>query len=190
MGGEVVVKEELAAHEVEGEVMCRPGEPKEASGVVQSASGTAVESVDTSALSELICANDSGKDSKDGRSNPPSCNVAKEVDLFSCVALCPETNSAHQEGPLNWLGRVRVGRGKGIIVMEHGSLKFKILFEEREMLDFLGLLVVAFIFGWDINDRLAKPDVTLLGNVLVAINFLLLVSPVWKRLRVGPHCYL
>lgn len=40
MGGEVVVKEELAAHEVEGEVVGGPAEEEKAGAVVEAGSGS------------------------------------------------------------------------------------------------------------------------------------------------------
>ena len=40
MGGEVVVEEELTAHEVEGEVMGGPAEKEEAGAVVEAGSGS------------------------------------------------------------------------------------------------------------------------------------------------------
>ena len=40
MGGEVVVEEELAAHEVEGEVMGGPAEEEEAGAVVEAGAGS------------------------------------------------------------------------------------------------------------------------------------------------------
>ena len=40
MGGEVVVEEELSAHEVEGEVMSGPAEEEEAGAVVEAGAGS------------------------------------------------------------------------------------------------------------------------------------------------------
>ena len=71
---------------------------------------------------------------------------------------------------------------------EHCSLQFKPLLEERHALDlalFSDQTRTSFGDRWNLVD---KPDVGALAKVLVSVDFLLLVGPLWERGRVCPHC--
>lgn len=81
-----------------------------------------------------------------------------------------------------------MGGGQRVVVVEHGALKLKVFLEEWHGLDFLGLLLVAGVGFGEGGDLLDEPEVGGLRDVLVAVDFLLFVAPVWERLRVRPHC--
>lgn len=161
MRGEVVVQEELAAHEEEGEVVRGPAEEEEACAVVEAGASacflergkrlvkgwlgrrkgawimlTFIETVDAAALGELVCANDAGEDREETASDPPTDRVAEEVDLLSGVVLGPEADSTEEEWPLDGLTGIGMAAGEGIVVEEDGALQLEVLDQEREGLDF------------------------------------------------------
>ena len=64
VGGEVVVEEQLAAHDIERNVVGGPGEEEETGRVVETRASAVVESVHTTAQGQLISADDTGEDGK------------------------------------------------------------------------------------------------------------------------------
>lgn len=80
--------------------------------------------------------------------------------------------------------------GQGVIVEEHCALELKILLKERDRFYFLGLLVQTLVVRGERCYILHIPDIAGQWDVLVAVDLLLLVSPVGKRSRVCPHGHL
>jgi hypothetical protein len=124
---------------------------------------------------------------QNGRGNPPTDRVAEEVDLLSGLVFGPETYTTKEEGPLDRLRRVRVARSQSVVVEEHGALKLEVLLQERHRLDFALVLLEAWRIHRKARNFLNIPDVRGLSDVLVTVDLSLLVCPVRKGCRVGPH---
>lgn len=151
---------------------------------------TVIQSIHTTAERELVGQDDTSIDGEDAASYPPADWVADEVDLLAGVVLGPEADTAEQEGPLVGLRSVRVASGKLVIVPEHGSLKLKPLAQERKGLDFSLRLGPARVVGGKRGDLLNKPDIGARGNLLVSVDFLLLMTPFRERCSMSPHGHL
>lgn len=80
-----------------------------------------------------------------------------------------------------------MARRQGIVVEEHGALKLKVLLQEWHGLDLALIFLETRRVFRQTRDLLNIPDVGRLGDVLVAVDFGLLVAPVWKRRSVSPH---
>jgi hypothetical protein len=76
---------------------------------------------------------------------------------------------------------------QSIIVVEHSSLQLEPFPEEGKTFDFALFLDQTWAIGRDRRDRVNKPYVGALGQILVAVDLLLLVGPVRERRRVSPH---
>ena len=76
---------------------------------------------------------------------------------------------------------------QGVVVVEHGALELNPLPEEAQVLDLLGLLLVALVLSRKRWNVIHIPEIAGLLDSLVAINLSLLVGPVRERLSVGPH---
>ena len=101
--------------------------------------------------------------------------------------MCPETDAAEQERPLNRLTGIRMATCQCIVVVEDGTLEFDILQQERYVLDLLDLLDKARAvsrYGWYLVDI---PDVAGLLDVLIPVDLGLFVGPIRKRGGVRPH---
>lgn len=85
-----------------------PCEEEKACGVIEAVAGPAVESIDTAALSELVCCDNADKDSQDAGGEPPAEWVAKEVDLLAGIVFGPEGDTTEEERPLDWLRAIRM----------------------------------------------------------------------------------
>lgn len=73
-------------------------------------------------------------------------------------------------------------------MVEHGPLQLKVFFQKRHRFDLFGFALVPGVGFGEGGDLLDEPEVRGLGDVLVAVDFLLFVAPVWERLGVRPHC--
>ncbi|KFY27218.1 hypothetical protein V493_03638, partial [Pseudogymnoascus sp. VKM F-4281 (FW-2241)] len=124
---------------------------------------------------------------EEGRREPPSNGVTEEVNLRARLVVCPEADTAEEEGPVERLAGVRVAARQGVVVVEHGALDLEPLLEEGHRLDLAGLALETRAVGGDGGDLVDVPDVGGLGDVLVAVDFLLLVGPVGEGGGVGPH---
>ena len=74
-------------------------------------------------------------------------------------------------------------------MVEHCSLEFQVFHDERHRLDLLrcpDISGVGWLQGWDFFN---KPEVGRLEDVLIPVDFLLLIAPIRESLAVGPHCY-
>lgn len=111
MRGEVVVKEELAAHEIKGKVMRSPTEEEKAGATVETRANfctqgqsrmkkvisrehTRFKRIDATTERELICANDTNEHRQQTARNPPTKNIAGEVDLLAIFIVCPKADAA------------------------------------------------------------------------------------------------
>lgn len=74
-----------------------------------------------------------------------------------------------------------------VVVVEHGSLQLEPLFNEGHVLDLALFLDSAHIIFRKRSDILSDPNVGAGSNLLVSVDFLLLVAPIGKRLGVSPH---
>lgn len=72
-------------------------------------------------------------------------------------------------------------------MIKHSSLQLKPLLKEWNVLDFAFLSLQTRRSCWDRWNVVHVPDVGGLSEVLVAIDFLLLVCPVWKWCCMSPH---
>lgn len=135
----------------------------------------------------MICGDDADEDGEEGGGDPPADGVADEVDLLAGSILRPERHTAKQERPLDGLGSVRVRGGESVVVVEHRALELEVFLPERHGLDLAGLFVCAGILGREGGNVLDEPDVGGLGDVLVAVDFGLVVGPVGETFGVCPH---
>lgn len=123
MRREVMVDEELSAHEVEWEVVNCPDQKEETSRVPETiADGYKTSSistpheddrkltfgdrVDCSATGDQICTENTNIDGEGEHARPPSYQVTDKVDLLLALILCPETDSTEEERPIDWCARV------------------------------------------------------------------------------------
>jgi hypothetical protein len=148
---------------------------------------TLVKSINTTTLRELIGEKDAGKDGEQTAGQPPAYRVTEEVDLLASLVLGPEADTTKKEGPLDGNTGVRVAAGESIVVVEHGTLKLKVLLEERHRLDLAGLFLCALRILGKSGNVLGVPDVACLKGVLVSVDLGLLVSPFRQRSGVSPH---
>lgn len=135
----------------------------------------------------MVGADDTGEDGEEGRCDPPAEGVAEEVDLLFGVVVRPEGDTAEEEGPGGGERGVGMGAGQGVVVVEHGALELDVLAEERQVLDLFDFLLVAGVLSSKGRDVIDIPDVAALLDVLVAVDFGLLVRPLGKRLGMSPH---
>lgn len=120
------MEEQLAPHEEERYVVRGPREEEEARGVIKTVAGPTVESIDATALSELVCSDNADEDGQDAGGKPPAERVAEEVDLLAGVVFSPEGDATKEERPLDWLRAVRMRGCERVVVVEHGALKLQI----------------------------------------------------------------
>lgn len=104
---------------------------------------TLVKSVNATTLRKLIGKENTGKDSEQTAGQPPAQRITEEVDLLTSLVLGPEADTAKKERPLDRDTGVRMAAGEGIVVVEHGALKLKVLLEEGHVLDLARLLLCA-----------------------------------------------
>jgi len=71
-----------------------------------------------------------------------------------------------------------VRASQGVVVVEHSTLELNPLSEEAEALDLLDLLDVTRILGGERRDVIDIPDIAGLLDVLVTVDFGLLVRPI------------
>lgn len=135
----------------------------------------------------MISTNNAGKHGKNTASNPPSNGVTQEVDLLASIVLSPEAHTPQQEGPLEGLGGIGVAAGQSVVMVEHGTLQLEVLAQERQRLDLTLLLDKTRTILLQVLNVLNVPCVAGLEDVLVTINFGLLVTPLWQRSCVCPQ---
>ena len=178
--GEVVVKEELALHQVEGEVVESPAEYRHANLVIKAFESGAV--VVTVAALPAEDGNNLEDDpsGNGGRRRPPDDGVADEVDLG--VVATPEVDAASEDGPA--LG----ARIPGVRVSEAGVGPPHDLVQLQELAKEAQLAVVGLVGVWaqlralvvlDVPETVGKRSLT------GASDFLLFGSPSWKLDLVG-----
>lgn len=148
---------------------------------------TVVQCIDASAQRDLISENNPNVDSQQAAGKPPTNWVTKKIDLLAGVVLCPETDAAQQEWPLIRMAGVRVTAGQLAVVVKHGSLKLKPLAQERQSLDFALRLLSSGILGSQRRNIFNQPDIRAGGDLLIAVDFLLVGTPFRQRLGVSPH---
>jgi hypothetical protein len=148
---------------------------------------TLIKSINTTTLRKLIGEKDTGKDGEQTAGQPPTYRVTKEVDLLASLVLGPEADTTKKEGPLDGNTGVRMATGEGIVVVEHGTLKLKVLLEERHRLDLARLFLGTFRVLGKSGNVLGVPDVASLEGVLVSVDLSLLVSPFRQGGGVSPH---
>lgn len=187
VGREIMMQEKLSSHEVEWEVMGGPGQPEEASRVVESRASAVIQGINAAAEGDLIGQDNTGVDGQQTAGKPPADRVAEEVDLLASLVLSPEADTSEQEGPLVRVARVGVAAGQLAVVVEHGSLQLKPLLQEGQVLNLALRLLAASVIGSKGRNILYNPDVGARGNLLVSVDFLLFVSPLRQGLGVSPH---
>ena len=161
MRGEVVVQEELTAHEEEGEVVHGPDDEEEAGGVPEAVAHgcgewsvcgevtcegklrTVRNGLDASPPGQNIRTEDPDEDRRADHTRPPSNQVADEVNLLLSVVLRPERDAGDEERPVERSARVRVRRDEARVVLQHQDLQLAKLFEKVHL---LGLLVPELFF--------------------------------------------
>lgn len=167
--------------------MGSPGQEEEAGRVIQARSGTAVESINSTAQRDLISKKNTSVHGEKTAGQPPTDWVTKEVNLLAGFTLSPEADTAEQERPLVRVAGIGVAAGELAVVVEHSTLKLEPLLEEGKRLDLaLGLLTTRVI-GLKRSNVLGDPDVGAGRNLLVTVDLLLLVTPLRQRLGVSPH---
>lgn len=148
---------------------------------------TLVKSVNATALRKLVGKENTGKNSEQTASQPPAKGVTEEVDLLTSLVLGPEADTAKKERPLDRNTGVRVAAGEGVVMVEHGALKLKVLLEEGHVLDLARLLLCALRILRQSGNVLGIPDIAGLEGVLVTVDLSLLICPFRQRGRVSPH---
>ena len=148
---------------------------------------TLFQGIDSTSKRQLIRTDDTSKDGQKTASNPPSNGVTQEVNLLPSVALGPEAHTSEEEWPLEGLTSIWVAAGQGVVVKEHGPLKFKVLPKKGQLLGLAFLPDQTRTVLGQALDRFRKPQVAGLQEVLVTVDFGLLETPVWQRCRVCPH---
>lgn len=147
-----------------------------------------IQSIDTTTQRKLIGGYDTRINGQQTAGNPPANRVTQEVDLLASVVLCPEADTTKQEGPLEWLRGIRMTASQLVVMPEHGSLELEPLPQERQGLDFAFGLLASFVVDSERRNVLNVPYVGARCNLLVSIDFLLLVGPLRQRCSVRPHC--
>lgn len=149
-----------------------------------------IQGIEATAKGQLVCGDDTGIHSKQGTRDPPANWISQEVNLLTGVVVGPERDATQQEGPLVWLGSVGVGRGKLVVVPEHGALQLEPLLEEGQVLDLALGLLAALVVGRQRLDLVDVPDVAGGCDLLVAVDLLLAEAPLGQRRRMRPHGHL
>lgn len=148
---------------------------------------TVVQSINASAQGDLISQNDTSVNSQQTGRQPPSDRVTNKVDLLAGVVLGPEADTTQQEWPLVRMAGIRMAAGQLAVVVEHGSLQFKPLAEERQRLDLAFRPLSAGVVSRQSGNVLNQPNVGAGRNLFVAVDFLLAGAPVRQGLAVRPH---
>ena len=148
---------------------------------------TTIHGVKSAAERELISQDNASIDSQNTASKPPSNGVTKEVDLLASVVLRPEAHTTQQERPLIRQRGIGVAACKLVVVPEHRALQLEPLAQEGKGLDLLLRLRATRVVRGERHDVLNKPDIGALCQLLVAIDLLLLMTPIRKWFRVSPH---
>lgn len=145
-----MVEEELAAHDIKGNVMGSPCEEKESGRVIKTSASayktmistmtremslvvgqlTVIEGVHATAQSQLVSTKDTDEYSKKRRGEPPAKRVTDEVDLLASVVVGPERHTTEEEWPRDGLRGVWVRASQGVVVVEHGTLELNPLPEK------------------------------------------------------------
>lgn len=146
-----------------------------------------VEGINSTAKRDLISTNDTSIDSQETAGEPPANGVSEEVDLLAGRVLSPEADATEQERPLVGVASIRMAASQLVVVVEHSSLELEPLLEEGKVLDLALRLLASSIISGQGSDVLNKPDIGAGSNLLVAVDLLLLVGPLRKRLGVSPH---
>lgn len=150
---------------------------------------TDIKRISTTTERKLVRGDNTNVHSQQRRRKPPPNRVTKEVNLRARIIVRPEADTTQEERPVERLASVRVAARQGVVVVEHSALDLEPLLQERHRLDLSRLVVETRAIGRDGGDLIDEPDVGGLSDVLVAVDFLLLVGPVGKGGGVGPHCY-
>ena len=125
MRREVVVDEELPAHEVEWEVVNCPNQKEETSRVPKTIADSYRTSsistlhedytkltfgnwIDCTATGDQICTKNTNIDGEGEYARPPSYQVTDEVDLLLALILGPEADSTEEERPIDRCARIRM----------------------------------------------------------------------------------
>lgn len=148
---------------------------------------TDIKRISAAAERKLVRGDDTDVHSEERRREPPPNRVTEEVNLRARIVVGPEADTAEEEGPVERLAGVGVAAREGVVVVEHGALDLEPLLEEGHCLYLARLALEARAIGWDGRDLVDVPDVGGLGDVLVAVDFLLLVGPLGEGGGVGPH---
>lgn len=146
-----------------------------------------IQGINTTTQRELVGSNDAGIDGQQTAGNPPADRVAQEVNLLAGLILCPEADTAKQEGPLEWLRCVRVAASQLVVMPEHRSLELEPLSQEGQGLHLAFGLFTSLVVNRERRDVLDIPHIGARGNLLVSVDFLLLVAPFRERGGVRPH---
>jgi hypothetical protein len=136
---------------------------------------------------KLIRSNNTNIHRQQRRSKPPPNRVTQEVNLRTRIIVRPEADTPQQERPMERLARIRMAARQGVIVVEHSALDLEPLLQKRHRLHLSLLALEPRAVLWDGGYLVDEPDVGGLRDVLVAVDLLLLVCPVWERGGVGPH---
>lgn len=148
---------------------------------------TVIKGVNSTAKRDLIRSDDANVDGDETARDPPTDRVTQEVDLLAGIVLGPEAHTPEQEGPLVRLAGIRMAAGQLVVVPEHGPLQLKPLLQEGQPLHLFRRLLAAGVICWQRRDVLDEPDVGAGRDLLVAVDLLLLVTPVGQGSLVGPH---
>ena len=190
-GWEVMVEEQLTAHEIEREVMQCPTHDEETSHLVVFDDGGMVEIL----VSTLLTEDEEDADDK-VRGNacsahPPGERISDEIDVS--VLLDPKVDTATESRPVPWARVICMAAGESSIRPPHDLLEFPPFTEEsRELVVDLwrvgrncGLsarenLNVIIDLTERVGVSLDEPKTVHADGILVTRNFLLLESPVGK----------
>ena len=126
MRRQVMVQEQLAAHEVEGSVVRPPHQQEEPSRVVQTRPGSLIKCIYAAAEGQLVRTHETCEDSEESAGEPPTEWISKEVDLLAGVAVSPEADPTDQKGPLDGKTRIGMRACESTVVIEHGPLQLEV----------------------------------------------------------------
>lgn len=148
---------------------------------------TFIQSVNPAPLRQLIRPHDTGKNRQKTTSQPPPQRITQKVNLLLRIILRPKTHAPQEKRPLNGLAGVRMTARQRVVVVEHGSLEFKVLFQKGQVSGFLRFADATRAVGGERGDVVDVPHVARLLQVFVAVDFGLLEGPFGERGGVRPH---
>lgn len=130
MGWQVMMNEELTAHQEERNIMNSPNEEEESCVVPETVADGIRNWVHSTAPRQEIGTEDTNVDGEGNGAGPPADDVTNEVDLLLRVIVSPEADTSEEEWPVDGGTGVRMRGSQTSIMLQHEELKFSKFAEE------------------------------------------------------------